>query len=79
MAPEEPRQTLMRSEEYKCDLYVEYFVTSNRIKAHWGQLLKIKRDQNKGDKEELGIEATGRETECTSDAYEHLAGNADLR
>lgn len=49
-------------DEYRDDLFVEYFVTPARIKSFFGRCLKYRRDKGLGEREDLKEAAAGKKS-----------------
>ena len=79
MSPEESRKKLLMMDEYRNDIFVEYFMTPARIKSFFGRLKKYKKDKRIADETNLTDEAAGTETSAGENSYKDLQTNDALR
>ena len=79
MSPDESRDHLLAMDEYRNDIFVQYFMTPARIKQFFGKLLKYKKDKKIPTNEDVGEEAAGMESSSGSGEYKNIRGVQALR
>ena len=79
MSPDESRENLLSMEEYRNDIFVQYFMTPARIKQFFGKLLKYKKDNKIAHEDDVSEVAAGMESSSVNDAYKNIQGVQALR